>query len=631
MSQVMEGAHLIAAPRRHGHPRDEDEDLHAASHSLGRGRLRPDVARTPASRTSDARPRAPTRAQHEVHAEPRRAPTGPSCRSTSRSLGCRVPRASSCGILARRAAPSHLDADPLAEEVAQRRRQAHDHLGAGRAHDAAAPTVSSSQRSGSSRSSGIALRQPADARGVELGREVREVDAVRHRHHRLEPRRPRRTARPRRRDARRAARLASAATSRPSVSGREPHVGVQEDRRVAARGARAGGSTRSPCRRARCRERAPPTGPASGAPRRRSPLASASTSRGLDAALRARTPGHRPARARGGDRRSGRPGTSTARRDVAGPALQLVHAIVQRAPERRLVGTTRDGERHGGRRHVGRSRHARTTRQYVAAVRRRPSSPASAAFGAELAPRPRPRKTRAAGRARAGDRSATRPSRPPPRGRSRTAARAHVGAVDGTRARHVQRAGARAGARDGRGPCPRRRGSSPDRTRRGARTARARTAMNVPYTQSTRWGRRRQRAASRPGVVSSSRCPTGPNRAAPGCQPPSSFTNPPPAMPMPALVERGRAAPGSRPGAHAHPGSGRRRRRPPRATHPDSRPRRTRGCDPPSTTVTHGRPRRPPSRCRRCDALSTTITAQPRRVVGKALDARAGACRRRSS
>src|SRR5262245_21113350 len=74
--------------------------------------------------------------------------------------------------------------------------------------------------------------------------------------------------------------------------------------------------------------------------------------------------------------------------------------------------------------------------------------------------------------------------------------------------------------------------------------------MNVPYTQSTGRGRRRQRAPSRPSVVSKTRCATGSNRACPGSQRPRSSTSPPPAMPAPGVARsvstRVASAPGSR-------------------------------------------------------------------------------------
>src|SRR3989442_146067 len=74
--------------------------------------------------------------------------------------------------------------------------------------------------------------------------------------------------------------------------------------------------------------------------------------------------------------------------------------------------------------------------------------------------------------------------------------------------------------------------------------------MKVPYTQSTRWGARRSRAPSRPSVVSSRRCASGPKRAAAGCHPPPSPERPPPAMPVPGVrasaSTRLASAPGSR-------------------------------------------------------------------------------------
>ena len=73
--------------------------------------------------------------------------------------------------------------------------------------------------------------------------------------------------------------------------------------------------------------------------------------------------------------------------------------------------------------------------------------------------------------------------------------------------------------------------------------------MKVPYTQSTRWGTRRSRAPSRPSVVSSRRCASGPKRAAAGCHRPPSPVRPPPAMPAPGVrasaSTRVASAPGS--------------------------------------------------------------------------------------
>ena len=222
------------------------------------------------------------------------------------------------------------------------------------------PTVSSSQRSGSSRSSGIDAGKPLATRRIELRREIREVDPVRRPPSRARTsRRARRARRPcrgqHRTGMRVRARPAAGRTSRRANA----HVGVQEqDRRTRARAA-AAASRRSPCRRGGCTApspRAVADGRSAGSRRRhRSPRSGAP--RAAAKARRSRSARPSATRSVQADDQLERHGSS------AGPAAcQLAHAASSVRPS--AGSSVRQGTASvmHGHAHAGALRQARTTR-----------------------------------------------------------------------------------------------------------------------------------------------------------------------------------------------------------------------------------------------------------------------------
>jgi hypothetical protein len=122
-------------------------------------------------------------------------------------------------IVARELDLSHLDADALPEEVAERARQPDGDARGRRPHEERAaddqlePALRLDQVLGHDR------RQSRDARGIELRGEIREVDAVRHGHDALEDAARGRTRRLRRGEHRAGAPRRAAVRSTPNASG----------------------------------------------------------------------------------------------------------------------------------------------------------------------------------------------------------------------------------------------------------------------------------------------------------------------------------------------------------------------------------------------------------------------------
>ena len=271
-------------------------------------------------------------------------------------------------VLARELHLPHLDANPLAAEVAERGRETDRDA---RLRHADEPVPADHQLEpalGLDQVLGHGGGQRPQARGVELRREVRKVDAVGRRHDALEGARARRAGRlPR--GQRRARCVGQGAEQAPEGVARKPHVGVEEDRdgcpRVLPQYVPGERLSRAADEQRRDRERGGRDGERGG-PRA---VGGHRRERRLDGAGEALHVAER-----GGGRRGGPVDADEQLDDPTLPCrLQRRARRLERPGERRLVGPARHRERQSGRRLRHRRRAGRRRRRRVRrAHRRRP-------------------------------------------------------------------------------------------------------------------------------------------------------------------------------------------------------------------------------------------------------------------